>query len=95
MPWNKSTSGTQSTKTGLNDSTAKTTSSKTKNISAYDPNFEQRLIDSGIYLDDYEFLDERDPPKPDNEGEILDRLRLPRRSLSPSQFSEKAFRRFK
>lgn len=95
MPGNKSTSGTQSIKIGLNDSTTKTTSSKAKTISAYDPNFEQRLIDSGIYPDDFEFLDERDPPKPDNEGEILERLRLPRRSLSPSQFPEKAFRHFK
>lgn len=95
MPWNKSNSGTQSTKVSLNDSTARTTSSKTTSISEYDLNFEQRLIDSGIYPDDYEFLDGRDPPKPDNEGEILDRLRLPRRSLSPSQFPEKAFRRFK
>ncbi|MCJ1402237.1 hypothetical protein MMC11_005457 [Xylographa trunciseda] len=79
----------------LGDSTAKTTTSKTKKTSPYDPNFEQNLIDNSIYPDDYDFPDGRDPPRPDNENEILSRLGQPRPSLSPSQFSNKEFRTFK
>jgi len=79
----------------LGDSTAKTTTSKTKKTSPYDPNFEQNLIDNSIYPDDYDFPDGRDPPRPNNENEILDRLGQPRLSLSPSRFPEKAFRSFK
>lgn len=96
MPSNQSSSRTQSkTKNTLGDSTAKTTTSKTKKTSPYDPNFEQNLIDNSIYPDDYEFPDGRDPSRPINENEILDRFRQPRPSLSPSRFSEKAFRSFK
>lgn len=96
MPSNQSSSRTQlkSRKT-LGDSTAKTTTSKTKKTSPYDPNFEQNLIDNSIYPDDYDFPDGRDPPRPNNENEILDRLRQPRPSLSSFQFPEKAFRGFK
>lgn len=96
MPSNQSSSRTQSkSRNTLDDSTVKTTTSKTKKTSPYDPNFEQNLIDNGIYPDDYDFPDGRDPPRPDNENEILERLRQPRPSLSPSQFSDKAFRIFK
>lgn len=96
MPSNQSSSRTQSkSRNTLEDSTAKTTTSKTKKTSPYDPNFEQNLIDNGIYPDDYDFPDGRDPPRPNNENEILERLRQPRPSLSSSQFSDKAFRTFK
>jgi hypothetical protein len=79
----------------LADSTVKTTTSKTKRISPYDPNFEQHLIDYYIFPDDYDFPDGRDPPKPSNQTEILDVLKNRRRSLSPSRFDEAAFRSFK
>ena len=96
MPSNQSSSRTQSNSRNiLGDSTAKTTTSKTKKTSPYDPNFEQNLIDNRIYPDDYAFPDGRDPSKPDNENEILSRLGQPRPSLSPSQFSNKEFRTFK
>ncbi len=96
MPSNQSSSRTRSkSRNTLGDSTAKTTTSKTKKTSPYDPNFEQNLIDNSIYPDDYDFPDGRDPPRPDNDKEILDRLGQPRPSLSPSQFPEKAFRSFK
>ena len=96
MPSNQSSSRTQSkSRNTLGDSTAKTTTSKTRKTSPYDPNFEQNLIDTSIYPDDYDFPDGRDPPKPNNENEVLDRLGEPRPSLSPSQFPEKAFRSFK
>ena len=96
MPSNQSSSRTQSKSKGtLGDSTAKTTTSKTKKTSPYDPNFEQNLIDNNIYPDDYDFPDGRSPPRPNNENEILNRLSQPRPSLSPSQFSNKEFRTFK
>ena len=95
MPSNQSSSRTQSkSRNALDDSTAKTTT-KTKKTSPYDPNFEQNLVDNSIYPDDYDFPDGRDSSRPINENEILGRFRQPRPSLSPSQFSEKAFRSFK
>ena len=95
MPSNRSSSRTQSkSRNTLDDSTAKTPTSKTKKSSPYDSNFEQNLIDHCIYPNGYDFPDDRDPPRPNNENEILDRLRQPRPSLSPSQFSEKTFRTF-
>ena len=96
MPSNQSSSRTQSkSRNTLGDSTAKTTTSKTKKTSPYDRNFGQNLVDNSIYPDDYEFPDGRDTSRPNNENKILDRLRQPRPSLSPSQFPEKAFRTFK
>ncbi len=96
MSSNQSRSRNRSkSRNSLGDSTAQTTTSKTKKTSAYDPNFEQNLIDNSIYPDDYDFPDGRDPPRPNNENEILSRLGQPRPSLSPSQFPEKAFRSFK
>lgn len=67
----------------------------TKKSSAYDPNFEQHLIDHGVYPIDYDFPDDREPPRPNNEEEILNRLTQPRPSLSSSHFSHKAFCTFK
>ena len=96
MPLNHSSLRSQSkSRNTLSDSTAKTTTSKTKKTSPYDPNFEQNLVDNNIYPDDYDFLDDQDPPRPENENEILSRLKQPRPSLSPSHFSNKEFRTFK
>jgi hypothetical protein len=96
MPSNQSSSRTQSkSRNTLGDSTVKTTTSRTKKTSPYDPNFGQYLIDNGVYPDDYDFPDGRDPLRPNNENEILDKLGQSRASLSPSQFPEKAFRSFK
>lgn len=96
MPPDQSSLMTKSkSRNTLGDAAPKTDTSKTKNTSAYDPNFEQNLIDNRIYPDDYEFPDGRDPPRPKNENEIHDRLGQPRSSLSPSRFPEKAFREFK
>lgn len=96
MPSNQSSSRTQSkSRKTLGGSTAKTTTSKTKKTSPYDRNFGQNLVDNSIYPDDYDFPDGRSPSRPNNENEILDKLRQPRPSLSPSQFSENKFRTFK
>ena len=95
MPSNQSSSRTQSkSKNTLGDSTAKTTTSKTKKTSPYDPNFEQNLIDNCIYPSHYDFPNDRVPPKPNNWKDINEMLREPRPSLSPSRFSDKAFDTF-
>ncbi|KAL9608152.1 MAG: hypothetical protein Q9167_007004, partial [Letrouitia subvulpina] len=95
MPSNQSSLRTQ-LKTGdtLGDSTTKTTTSKTKKTSAYDPNFEQNLIDNKIYPSHYDFPDDRVPPKPNNWKDINEKLKEPRSSLSPSRFPEEAFDKF-
>ena len=67
MSSNQSSSRTQSkSRNTLGGSTAKTTTSKTKKTSPYDPNF-----DNSIYPDDYDFPDGWDTPKPNNENEYL------------------------
>ena len=96
MPSHQPSSRTQSkSRNILSESTEKITTSKTKKTSSYDPNFEQNLIDNDIYPDDYDFLNDRDSSRSNNENEILSRLGQPRSSLSPSQFFNKEFRTFK
>jgi hypothetical protein len=76
--------------------TTNTTNTKTTESSGpYSRNFQQKLIDSGVYPDEYEYPDGRVPPEPDNLEEINEILTQPRPSLSPSQFSNKKFREFK
>ena len=77
-------------------STRPTTNTKnTKSSGPYDPNFQQKLIDGGVYPDEYEYPDGRVPPLPENWEEINKRLARPRPSLSPSQFPDEKFREFK
>ncbi|EFR04991.1 hypothetical protein MGYG_07994 [Nannizzia gypsea CBS 118893] len=65
---------------------------KPSNTSAYSRNFQQHLADHGIYCTGYGHRS--DPTKPSNWGEIQERLAKPRRSLSPSRFSESDFEAF-
>ncbi|KAF7503146.1 hypothetical protein GJ744_004288 [Endocarpon pusillum] len=77
-------------------STTNTTSTKTtKSSSPYSRNFQQKLIDNGIYPDEYEYPDGRIPLEPDTLDEINKILLRPRPSLSPSQFPNEKFREFK
>lgn len=64
-----------------------TTTKSKKSTTAYNRNFEQNLIDHGIYLDNR-------AQKPENWEEIKNRLAVPRPSLSPSNLSEEAFEAF-
>ena len=73
-------------------STSNTTT--TKSTGPYNRNFQQNLIDGRVYPNGYKFPDGRVPIKPDNWEDINHRLRLPRRSLSPSKFSEEDHERF-
>ena len=68
---------------------------KTVTSGPYDANFQQKLIDGGIYPDEYEYPDGHVPPLPCNWGDINERLGQPRPSLSPSQFPHDRFREFK
>ena len=68
---------------------------KTGRTSAYNPGFEQNLVNHGIYPDGYEYPDDRASVKPNNWDEIQQRLRQPRPSLLPSQFPDKAFSEFR
>lgn len=96
MPSKQSSSRTQSgSRNTLGDSTARTTTSKTRKTSPYDPNFEQNLIDILTIAFILMIMTLSDPSRPNNENEILDKLGRPRASLSPSQFPEKEFRSFK
>ncbi|MCJ1245699.1 hypothetical protein MMC30_002903 [Trapelia coarctata] len=72
-----------------------TNTTTTKSTGPYDRGFQQNLIDGGVYPDQYEYPDGRVPPQPDNWEEINRRLGQPRPSLSPSQFSDGKFRKFK
>lgn len=56
--------------------------------SPYSQDFEQKLIDEGIYLNNRS-------TKPQNWAEINECITRPRSSLSPSQFSDGAFERFR
>lgn len=67
---------------------------KTRKTSTYNLNFEQILIDNHTYSDNYDFPNDWDPSQLNNESEIFDRLKHIRQSLSPSRFSDKAFRNF-
>ncbi|KAF7506318.1 hypothetical protein GJ744_011891 [Endocarpon pusillum] len=77
-------------------STTNTTSTKTtKSSSPYSRNFQQKLIDNGIYPNGYGYPDGRIPLEPDNLEEINEILIRRRLSLSPSQFPNEKFREFK
>jgi hypothetical protein len=64
------------------------TSKSKKSTTPYDRGFEQNLIDHGVYLDNRE-------QTPENLEEIKETLANPRPSLSPSKFSETAFKAFR
>ncbi|KAJ9656080.1 hypothetical protein H2201_008652 [Coniosporium apollinis] len=81
----------------VESSSTRNTFSRTSTIrktSAYDAGFEQHLVENGIYPHGHEHLDDRDSPGPDNWEEINQALAQPRPSLSPSRFSDGAFRAF-
>ncbi|PGH28523.1 hypothetical protein GX50_08733 [[Emmonsia] crescens] len=82
---------------GSPPSTSADTKGTTKSTSTtpYNRNFQQNLIDHGVYPDGYEYPDGRIPAMPKNWEEINETLARPRPSLSPSKFSDEHFRKFK
>ena len=78
----------------VSDVESSTKPTGSKSAGPYDRNFEQNLIDHGVYLDSYEYPDGRFPPQPANWEEINRRLSQPRASLSLSGFPAEQFRKF-
>ena len=76
-------------------SNTKPSTNTTRSTGPYNRNFQQNLIDGGVYPEGYEYPDGRVPPQPDNWEEVNRRLLQPRPSLSPSRFSDEEFRKFK
>ena len=64
---------------------------KTKSTGPYDRQFQQVLIDNGIYPHGYRYSDGTVPPKPDNWDQFGQMLARPRPSLSPSRFGDAEF----
>jgi hypothetical protein len=62
---------------------------------AYDPNFQQILVDNGVFPYGYEYPDGQRPRLPGNWDEINRRLAQPRPSLSLSTFPDKKYEAFK
>jgi len=79
--------------TGL-DTTTTAATEDTEDSGAYSSNFQQTLINGGIYYCGYRYPDGRAPPKPNNWDEIKQRLMQPVPSLSPSAFSDEKFEEF-
>ena len=71
-----------------------TITTKTKSTSPYSRNFEQILIDYGIFPAFYEYPDGRVSEEPNNWDEIEERIRRRRPSLSPSRYTEEEFKKF-
>ncbi|MCJ1449359.1 MAG: hypothetical protein MMC23_009879 [Stictis urceolatum] len=71
-----------------------TNTTRTKSTGTYDRDFQQHLIDHGIYPDKYEYPDGSETVEPMEWEEINQRLAQPRPSLSPSQFSDGKFKKF-
>lgn len=61
----------------------------------YSRNFQQKLIDNGVYPEMYKYPDGQVAPEPDNLKEIDEILIRPRPSLSPSRFSNENFKEFR
>ncbi|CRG92463.1 hypothetical protein PISL3812_09524 [Talaromyces islandicus] len=68
--------------------------STTKSSGPYDRDFQQHLIDHGIYPHAYEYPDGRIPQKPRNWSDIKERLARQRSSLSPSNFTDEMHEKF-
>ena len=85
--------GLKSTPSSQNISETTNTTS-TKSTGPYNRNFQQNLIDHGVYPHGYKYPDGQIPKKPENWEEINVRLRQPRSSLSPSRYTEEDHAKF-
>ncbi|PNY27399.1 Uncharacterized protein TCAP_02660 [Tolypocladium capitatum] len=87
---------TQSSKTSRRTPSTNATSvgNRSRKSSAYSKNFEEHLIDHGVYPASYEYDDDYTHAEPRNLDLLHDQLLAPRASLSPSAFSQPHFRDF-
>lgn len=77
-----------------NSNNSNNNTTKTASTTAYNRNFEQKLIDHGVYPPGYKYPDGQKLPKPNNWSELNERLAQSRASLSLSKFSEHQFEEF-
>jgi hypothetical protein len=75
-------------------SSTKPSTNTSRSTGPYNRNFQQNLIDNGVYPHAYRYPDGGISAKPNNWEDINRRLSQPRRSLSPSKFSEEAYEKF-
>lgn len=81
-----SSSMTGSSRSRRTARTSITNTSRTKSTGPYDRQFEQVLVDNGVYSPGYRYPDSTVLPKPDNWNEFPPMLAQARPSLSPSRF---------
>lgn len=74
--------------------TQSTDVTKTTRTTPYSAQYERALNDAGVYLEGHDY-DSDDTPIPANLDDIQRQLALARASLSPSQYAEEDFKRFK
>ncbi|KAK2732731.1 hypothetical protein FQN57_002485 [Myotisia sp. PD_48] len=80
----------------LPPSNSRRTKTATRTTSTvYSRNFEQKLIENGIFPDEYEYPGGQLTELPSNWSEINGRLTCQRASLSPSKFNDDDFRKFR
>ena len=94
---NRGSSSISRTKSTGKTTTEKSTSEKiksSKRSNPKDPNYQQKLIDGGVFPYGYKYPDGNRPPLPPNWDETNRRLAQPRPSLSPSTFPEEAYQKF-
>ena len=72
-----------------------TNTTGTKSTGVYDRDFQQHLIDNGIYPDAYEYPDGSVSAEPNNLEDLTRMLAQPRPSLSPSRFADREFKEFR
>jgi hypothetical protein len=96
MSSSQSSSRSRRRESATTSSTRPTTdTTKSKSTGVYDRDFQQHLIDHDVYPDAYEYPDGSVLAEPNNWEEVKQILARPRPSLSPSQFSDKQFRKLK
>ncbi|CRG82659.1 hypothetical protein PISL3812_00003 [Talaromyces islandicus] len=86
--------GSSTSRASSTSRSTKRPSSSAKSSGPYDRDFQQHLVDYGIYPVAYEYPDGRVPPKPNNWKDIKERLARHRPSLSPSRFTDEAHEKF-
>ncbi|KAK1064007.1 hypothetical protein LTR74_009074 [Friedmanniomyces endolithicus] len=85
----KRSAGSRSSLGGTSSATG-----STRRSTPYDPNFDQAMIDGGVYPPGHRQMGGERPPKPQNIQELQAMLCAQRQSLSPSVFPEQAFEDF-
>ena len=90
-------SSTSRTRTTERTTTGKSISGKSKSSKTSNPNdanYQQKLIDGGVFPYGYKYPDGNRPPLPSDWDETNIRLAQSRPSLSPSAFPEEAYQKF-